>query len=197
MGGVIKLSQEFTSPVDAARLFKALIIDSHNLIPKLMPQAIKSIEIIQGDGGAGTIKQINFAEGMELIKHSPVKITIKHQILLIYILIILTMSCVYNCAGTRFKYMKNRIDTLDVENLMCKYTLIEGDVLEDKIKSIAYEVRFEPSANGGCVCKMMSEYQAAGDFEINEEEIKRGKERAMGMYKVVEAYLFESPGAYE
>lgn len=63
---VIKLSQEFTSPVDAARLFKALIIDSHNLIPKLMPQAIKSIEIIQGDGGAGTIKQINFAEGIEL-----------------------------------------------------------------------------------------------------------------------------------
>ncbi|XP_062019944.1 major allergen Pru ar 1-like [Rosa rugosa] len=159
--GVINLSQEFTSPVDAARLFKALIIDSHNLIPRLMPQAIKSIEIIQGDGGAGTIKQINFAE------------------------------------GTRFKYMKNRIDTLDVENLMCKYTLIEGDVLEDKIKSIAYEVRFVPSANGGCVCKMMSEYQAVGDFEINEEEIRGGKERAMGMYKVVEAYLFESPGAYE
>ncbi|KAL0414451.1 UNVERIFIED_CONTAM: Major allergen Pru ar 1 [Sesamum radiatum] len=28
-----------------------------------MPQAIKSIDIVQGDGGAGTIKQINFAEG--------------------------------------------------------------------------------------------------------------------------------------
>ncbi|KAK4388249.1 Major strawberry allergen Fra a 1-B [Sesamum angolense] len=28
-----------------------------------MPQAIKSIEIIQGDGSAGSIKQINFAEG--------------------------------------------------------------------------------------------------------------------------------------
>ncbi|TQE00326.1 hypothetical protein C1H46_014053 [Malus baccata] len=59
----ISLSQEFTSPVAADRLFKALIIDSHNLIPKLMPQAIKSIEIIHGDGGAGSIKQINFAEG--------------------------------------------------------------------------------------------------------------------------------------
>ncbi|XP_008235136.1 PREDICTED: major allergen Pru ar 1-like [Prunus mume] len=157
----ISLSQEFASPVAAARLFKALILDSHNLIPKLMPQAIKSIEIIHGDGGEGSIKQINFAE------------------------------------GTRYKYMKNRIDILDVENLVCKYTLIEGDVLEDKIKSITYEVRFEASPNGGCTCKMMSEYQAAGDFEINEEEIRGGKERAMGMYKVVEAYLFESPGAYE
>lgn len=59
----ISLSQEFASPVAAARLFKALILDSHNLIPKLMPQAIKSIEIIHGDGGEGSIKQINFAEG--------------------------------------------------------------------------------------------------------------------------------------
>ncbi|CAN6693686.1 unnamed protein product [Malus baccata var. baccata] len=157
----ISLSQEFTSPVAADRLFKALIIDSHNLIPKLMPQAIKSIEIIHGDGGAGSIKQINFAE------------------------------------GTRYKYMKNRIDALDVENLVCKYTLIEGDVLADKIKSVSYEVSFQASPNGGCTCKMMSEYHAAGDLEINEEEIRGGKERAMGMYKVVEAYLFESPGAYE
>jgi hypothetical protein len=39
--------------------------------------------------------------------------------------------------------MKNRIDALDVENLVCKYTLIEGDVLADKIKSISYEVSFQ------------------------------------------------------
>ncbi|CAN6690412.1 unnamed protein product [Malus baccata var. baccata] len=129
----ISSRQEFTSPVAADRLFKALIIDSDNLIPKLMAQAIKSIEIIHGDGGVGSIKQINFAEY-----------------------------------------------TLGVENLVCKYTLIEGDVLEDKIKSISYD-----------------EYDAAGDLEINDEEIRGGKERAMGMYKVVEAYLFESPGAYE
>ncbi|CAN6558741.1 unnamed protein product [Malus baccata var. baccata] len=133
----ISSRQEFTSPVAADRLFKALIIDSDNLIPKLMAQVIKSIEIIHGDGGVGSIKQINFAEY-----------------------------------------------TLDVENLVCKYTLIEGDVLDDKIKSISYEVSFH-------------EYDAAGDLEINEEEIRGGKEGAMGMYKVVEAYLFESPGAYE
>ncbi|KAF8017471.1 hypothetical protein BT93_H2596 [Corymbia citriodora subsp. variegata] len=38
-------------------------MDSHNLIPKLMPQAIKSIDVIQGNGGVGTISQINFIEG--------------------------------------------------------------------------------------------------------------------------------------
>lgn len=60
---VTAYSDEHTSPVSASRIFKASILDSHNLIPKLMPQVIKSIEIVEGDGGAGSVKQINFAEG--------------------------------------------------------------------------------------------------------------------------------------
>ncbi|PIM98037.1 hypothetical protein CDL12_29486 [Handroanthus impetiginosus] len=63
---VTTFSDEYTSPVPPSRIFKASIVDSHNLIPKLMPQAIKSIEIIEGDGGAGSIKKINFAEGSPL-----------------------------------------------------------------------------------------------------------------------------------
>ncbi|KAI3459447.1 hypothetical protein Pfo_016110 [Paulownia fortunei] len=63
---VTTFTDEYTSPVPPSRIFKASIVDSHNLIPKLMPQAIKSIEIIEGDGGAGSIKQINFAEGSPL-----------------------------------------------------------------------------------------------------------------------------------
>ncbi|RVW59984.1 Pathogenesis-related protein STH-2 [Vitis vinifera] len=58
--GVVSFAQESESPVAPGRLFKALILDSHNLCPKLMPQWIKSIDIIQGDGGVGTIKQTNF-----------------------------------------------------------------------------------------------------------------------------------------
>ncbi|KAK1357551.1 Major allergen Pru ar 1 [Heracleum sosnowskyi] len=42
---------------------KASILDSHNLIPKLLPRGIKSIELVQGDGGAGSIKQVNFIDG--------------------------------------------------------------------------------------------------------------------------------------
>lgn len=60
---VITYTDEYTSPITPARLFKALILDAHNLIPKLIPQAIKSIEFTQGDGGAGSIRQITFAEG--------------------------------------------------------------------------------------------------------------------------------------
>lgn len=62
--GVTAYSDEHTSPVSPSRIFKASILDSHNLIPKLMPQAIKSIEIIEGNGGAGSVKQINFVQGL-------------------------------------------------------------------------------------------------------------------------------------
>ncbi|KAF8392637.1 hypothetical protein HHK36_022986 [Tetracentron sinense] len=157
--GVVSFTQESACPVPPARMFKALMIDSHKLLPKLLPQSIKSVDMIQGDGGVGTIIKINFAEG------SP------------------------------FKYVKHRIDALDKENLECKYTLIEGDALMDKLESINYEAKFEPSADGGCVIKKTSKYNTIGDFEIKEEQIKEGKERAMGMYKVVEAYLLANPEA--
>lgn len=62
--GVFTYSDEFTSPISPARLFKALILDSNNLIPKLMPQVIRSIEFVEGDGGVGSIRQINFQEGI-------------------------------------------------------------------------------------------------------------------------------------
>lgn len=60
---VVTFTDEFTSPVPAKKLFIALILDADNLIPKLMPQAVKSIETIQGNGGPGTIKKMTFAEG--------------------------------------------------------------------------------------------------------------------------------------
>ncbi|XP_021290867.1 pathogenesis-related protein STH-2-like isoform X1 [Herrania umbratica] len=158
--GVTSFTQEFTCPIAAARIFRALIIESNTLIPKLLPQFIKSVDVIQGDGGAGSIEQVNFTE------------------------------------ATHFKYVKHRIDELDKENLICKYTMIEGDALGDKLECVAYEVKFETISDGGCTCKMTSNYHTLGEFEIKEEEIKAGKDKAMGIYKVVEAYLLENPTVY-
>ncbi|XVE82206.1 hypothetical protein DITRI_Ditri15bG0128800 [Diplodiscus trichospermus] len=158
--GVIKITQTFRSQVDASRMFKALILDSHNLGPKLMFASIKSIEFIEGEGDAGSIKQINFTEA------SP------------------------------FKYVKHRINELDKEKLMCKYTLIEGDALMDKLEFITYEVKFEAYGYGGCIIKMTSEYKSKEGIEIKEEDIELGKDRAIGMYEVIEAYLMAHPQAY-
>lgn len=92
--------------------------------------------------------------------------------------------------------MKHRIDELDREKFVCKYTMIESDALADKLDSIAYEIIFESSDDGGSVCKMTSEYHTLGGYEVKEEEIKDGKVSAMGIYKVVEAYLLENPIVY-
>ncbi|KAF7850824.1 hypothetical protein BT93_L4984 [Corymbia citriodora subsp. variegata] len=157
---VSSYTQEFTTPIAPSRMFKALILDSHNLMPKIVPQGIKSIEFLQGDGRTGSIKQTNFAEGGHL------------------------------------KYLKHRIDAIDTENLVCKYTLIEGDVIFNKIESVAYEVKFEVANAGGCVCKMISEYHTKAGAELKEEDIKQGKDKAMGLYKVVEEYLLANPTVY-
>ncbi|PKI40690.1 hypothetical protein CRG98_038945 [Punica granatum] len=140
--GVTCFTQEFTTSVAPSRMFKALILDSHNLIPKLVPQGIKSIEFVEGDGGVGSIKQTNFPE------------------------------------GGHFKHLKHRIDALDKANLVCKYTLIEGDVIFDRLEKVVYE------------------YHTKGDVELKEEEIKQGKDKAMGLYKVVEEYLVANPDMY-
>ncbi|KAA8548981.1 hypothetical protein F0562_000665 [Nyssa sinensis] len=119
--GVTSIAQEFSAPVAPTKMFKALILDSHNLVPKLMPHSIKSIEFIEGNGDVGSIKQTNFTD------------------------------------GSHFKYLKHRIDALDKENFLCKYSLIEGDVLGHNLELIAYEVKFEASGDGGCICRMTSE----------------------------------------
>ncbi|CAK8563739.1 unnamed protein product [Lathyrus sativus] len=158
--GVTTFTNEYSSSVSPSRMFTALIIDSRNLIPKLLPKFVKDVNVIEGDGGAGSIEQVNFNEA------SP------------------------------FKYLKQKIDVLNKENLICKYTMIEGDPLGDKLESITYEVKFEARNDGGCVCKMASSYKTIGDFDVNEEDVKEGRESTIGIYKVVESYLLENPQVY-
>ncbi|CAK9185818.1 unnamed protein product [Ilex paraguariensis] len=69
--GVFTTTEEYTSAVAPARMFKALVVDSHILIPKLVPQSIKSVDFVHGNGGIGSIKQTVFPEGSHLkfLKH--------------------------------------------------------------------------------------------------------------------------------
>ncbi|KAI7754898.1 hypothetical protein M8C21_026684 [Ambrosia artemisiifolia] len=154
--GVLTYTDEHTSPVIPTRIFKASIVDSHNLMPKLLPDAIKSITLIKGDGGVGSIKQINFAGG----------------------------------------FAKHQIDEIDEKSLTYKYTLIEGNGISDKIEKVSYDIKFESSPDGGSISKMTTTIYTRGDFEIKEDELKAGKEKVLGLYKVVEAYLINNPDAY-
>ncbi|RVW39981.1 Major allergen Pru ar 1 [Vitis vinifera] len=97
--------------------------------------------------------------------------------------------------SSQFKYVKHRIDELDKEKMIYKYTLIEGDALMDKIEYISYEISFEASPDGGCKSKNVSVYHLKPGVEIKEEEIKDGKEKAAAVFKAVEAYLLANPDA--
>ncbi|KAK9068514.1 hypothetical protein SSX86_012628 [Deinandra increscens subsp. villosa] len=160
--GVLKYTDEHTSPVLPARIFKASILDSHILMPKLLPEAIKSIELIKGDGAAGSIKQINFAGGKVIVTW----------------------------------FAKHQIDEVDEKSLIYKYTLIEGNGISEKIEKVCYDIKFEGSPDGGTVSTMTTTIYTQGDFEIKEEELKAGKEKVLGLYKIVEAYLVKNPNAY-
>ncbi|XP_048129317.1 major allergen Pru ar 1-like [Rhodamnia argentea] len=154
--GVVTYSQEFTSTVAPSRMLMDLVLDSHNVIPKIVPGGIKSVEFTKGDGGVGSIKQTNFGKSAHI------------------------------------KYTKHKIGALDVENLYCKYTLIESDIKFDEIDCIVLEVKFT-SANGGCVWKVTSDYHVKEGAELKEDDIKQGKDMAMGLFKTVEEYLVANP----
>ncbi|EHA8590148.1 pathogenesis-related protein 1 [Cocos nucifera] len=57
-------SCEIESPVPAARLFKAAVLDWHNLAPKLVPEIVVSAAGIEGDGGVGSMRQFQFSSAM-------------------------------------------------------------------------------------------------------------------------------------
>ncbi|XP_058075718.1 major strawberry allergen Fra a 1-3-like [Magnolia sinica] len=59
------VSHEILSTISPSRLWKAIVKDSHNLMPKLMPEIISSIVILEGDGGVGTIRQSNFTDAIK------------------------------------------------------------------------------------------------------------------------------------
>ncbi|MED6148143.1 Protein LlR18A, variant 2 [Stylosanthes scabra] len=59
--GVHSFEEEVTSPVPPPKLFKATVIDGDEITPKVIP-AIQSIEIVEGNGGPGTVKKVTAVE---------------------------------------------------------------------------------------------------------------------------------------
>ncbi|CAL1397319.1 unnamed protein product [Linum trigynum] len=156
--GVHVYTEENTFPVSPSRLFKALIGDSETLVPKLFPQLVKSISVVEGDGGVGTIRLITFQQCTV-----PTRVPSKN--------------------------VKTRIDALDAEKFAYKYRLLEGDLLNEKIESISYEVVFVSGGAGETIRKTKTTYVIKGDEPPMEDERNKGKVTATAMLKVVEGYM--------
>ena len=61
--GIFTYESEVVTAIPPAKMFKACVLDCDKLIPKIVPQAFKSVEYIEGKGEPGSIKKITFGEG--------------------------------------------------------------------------------------------------------------------------------------
>nr|CAA96536.1 major allergen Mal d1 [Malus domestica] len=98
--------------------------------------------------------------------------------------------------GSQYGYVKQRVNGIDKDNFTYSYSMIEGDTLSDKLEKITYETKLIASPDGGSIIKTNSHYHAKGDVEIKEEHVKAGKEKASGLFKLLEAYLLAHSDAY-
>ncbi|RWR75045.1 major pollen allergen Bet v 1-F/I [Cinnamomum micranthum f. kanehirae] len=155
------VSNEIKSPIAPGRLWKAMVKDSHNLMPKLLPDIISSIVILEGDGGVGTIRQSNFSQAIK-----------------------------------EYSYWKDRVDAVDDQKHIFKYSVIEGGLIGKKVKSTSFELKFDAAADAGSVCKLSGEYETIEDRLPTEEETKEMIGGMIGMFKAVEGYLLANPDAY-
>ncbi|XP_065864493.1 major allergen Pru ar 1-like [Euphorbia lathyris] len=176
--GVVSYETEIISTIPPSRIFKPVVLDFPQLLPKVLPQVIKSIDIIEGDGGVGSLRQINFGgEGFQ-------------SILLNFILLYIYLFCLW------IKHVCEGEDrSIDEEKLTHSYTVIEGDVLMGKFEKITNEIKFEATPDGGSMIKSYSSYYTLGDHQIKDEEIQGGKDKSIGLFKALEAYLLANPDA--
>lgn len=60
--GVVKTHVEAFSPVPAHKMFKGFFLSLLTIVPQLLPQYFKSVEILSGDGGVGSVFTVKLAE---------------------------------------------------------------------------------------------------------------------------------------
>ncbi|KAI0529564.1 hypothetical protein KFK09_002116 [Dendrobium nobile] len=58
-------TRENVAKISLDRVWKAGVLDAHNLIPKLLSDFISSVELLEGEGGLGTVKKTNFTEAVK------------------------------------------------------------------------------------------------------------------------------------
>ncbi|GLJ28932.1 hypothetical protein SUGI_0570660 [Cryptomeria japonica] len=77
-------SLEIESPVEVKRLWNATVKDSHNLLPKQVPGIISGITLLQGDGGVGSIRQINFTAANKDFSYVKEKVDLVDEANMVY-----------------------------------------------------------------------------------------------------------------
>ncbi|RYR76439.1 hypothetical protein Ahy_A01g001027 [Arachis hypogaea] len=87
-GGETKFILHKVEAIDEAKLYNAMK-DADSITPKIIDD-VKSVEIVEGNGGPGTIKKLNIVEGGEtkFILHKVEAIDYKSKLTYYYLLLI-------------------------------------------------------------------------------------------------------------
>ena len=64
------------------------------------------------------------------------------------------------------------------------------------IEKISHETKFVAAPGGGSVIKVTTTFHTVGNATVDEAKAKEGKEKAAGLFKLVEGYLEANPSAY-
>ena len=62
-----------------------------------------------------------------------------------------------------FNYWKDRVDAIDDQKHVFKYSVIEGGLIGKKVKSTSFELKFEPATGRGSLCKFCAEFEPIDD----------------------------------
>jgi hypothetical protein len=152
------LTNECVCEVEAKRLWKAIVKDGHNLFPKVFPEAFSSITFVEGDGGVGTIKQVNFTPDNQ-----------------------------------DFSYFKEKVDEIDEEKMVFKFTIIEGGPLGTQVNALSFELKVVPREEVGCVVTRITNYETVQSAQTDDVKLQELKENATATFKKIDQYLVSNP----
>ncbi|KAJ4753635.1 Major allergen Mal d 1 [Rhynchospora pubera] len=157
-------SCEIESAVPAPRLFRASMMDWHNLAPKLASDKIVSAAV-EGDGSVGSVRQFNFAPGMPFIhvKERFDFIDIASVWMLTHFPILLPTSSL-------LPFFPNGA----IEKFEVKRSLIEGGGIGTHVESASAHTIFVPK-DGGCVVKVVGTYKPLPGANTEEEADREGQ----------------------
>eukprot|EP00253_Pinus_taeda_P006280 PITA_06280 len=102
----------------------------------------------------------------------------------------------YICAQKDFSFVKERVDEIDEEKMVLKYTNIEGGVLGKKLSAAKFEVKFVPRKEGGCIASWICNYETLPGSQLEESKEKEINEHSIAMLKKIEQYLLSNPSLY-
>nr|QBC17556.1 pathogenesis-related protein family 10-3.1 [Pinus monticola] len=99
-------------------------------------------------------------------------------------------------ANKEFSYAKERIDEIDEEKMVIKYTTIEGGLLGKKLSASNFELKIVPKKEGGCVVSWICNYETLSGAPFDEGKAQEMKEQSNHMFKKIEQYLLSNSSLY-